>query len=417
MIEYIKLKNVGPAETLSIEPGSRLNILTGDNGLGKSFLLDIAWWILTGDWTKHPALPHEDKIRDSSIEYKTFYSATPTTSIYHKLSQTWYNDEAHRMKNGMVLYAGADGHYSFFDSIRIEYQKQEKNRKEKLPEILNFGPQEIWEGLQINGSTVCNGIIQDWVNWQFRKKKLFKIFSAVLERLSPSDDEILKPGKPKRIFIEDSREFPTLQLRYGTVAAPQLAASIRRIIEMAYLLVWAFNENKEISSLMHIQSARRLVLLIDEAETHLHPKWQRVFLPALLEAVKAMQPNLSIQMIVTTHSPLVTASIETFFDEATDRLFTFELMENSVKLNEIEWVKMGDAVGWLTSEVFGLTQARSREAEIAIEAAEAFMRNDYSSLPVNLKTKEKIHAELLRTLPGDDIFWPRWIISNQEVLK
>jgi hypothetical protein len=32
-------------------------------------------------------------------------------------------------------------------------------------------------------------------------------------------------------------------------------------------------------------------------------------------------------------------------------------------------VRQGDVVGWLTSEVFGLEQARSRDAERAIEAA------------------------------------------------
>ena len=28
-----------------------MNFLTGDNGLGKTFLLDIAWWVLTQTWS------------------------------------------------------------------------------------------------------------------------------------------------------------------------------------------------------------------------------------------------------------------------------------------------------------------------------------------------------------------------------
>ena len=44
------------------------------------------------------------------------------------------------------------------------------------------------------------------------------------------------------------------------------------------------------------------ILLIDEAENHLHPKWQKRFLPAILEVF----PNL--QIIATTHSPFVLAS-------------------------------------------------------------------------------------------------------------
>ena len=50
MLEALTLRNVGPASEMSMELGSRLNIVTGDNGLGKSFLLDVAWWALTRKW-------------------------------------------------------------------------------------------------------------------------------------------------------------------------------------------------------------------------------------------------------------------------------------------------------------------------------------------------------------------------------
>jgi DNA repair ATPase RecN len=39
MLEYLKLRNVGPAPELEMRFGPRLNLITGDNGLGKSFLL------------------------------------------------------------------------------------------------------------------------------------------------------------------------------------------------------------------------------------------------------------------------------------------------------------------------------------------------------------------------------------------
>lgn len=46
----LQLSNVGPAPEMALEFGDRLNLITGDNGLGKSFLLDIAWWSLTRRW-------------------------------------------------------------------------------------------------------------------------------------------------------------------------------------------------------------------------------------------------------------------------------------------------------------------------------------------------------------------------------
>ncbi|XXT61167.1 hypothetical protein WMF28_08120 [Sorangium sp. So ce590] len=49
-------------------------------------------------------------------------------------------------------------------------------------------------------------------------------------------------------------------------------------------------------------------------------------------------------------------------------------------MRELPWAKRGDAIGWLTSPVFGLEQARSIEAERAIEAAEALMRGETGAL-------------------------------------
>lgn len=50
MIERLKITNVGPAPGMELTFGRRLNLLTGDNGLGKSFLLDIAGWAMTRQW-------------------------------------------------------------------------------------------------------------------------------------------------------------------------------------------------------------------------------------------------------------------------------------------------------------------------------------------------------------------------------
>ena len=50
MIKHLKMSNIGPASKMELEFGKRLNLLTGDNGLGKSFLLDIAWWSMTCKW-------------------------------------------------------------------------------------------------------------------------------------------------------------------------------------------------------------------------------------------------------------------------------------------------------------------------------------------------------------------------------
>ena len=48
------------------------------------------------------------------------------------------------------------------------------------------------------------------------------------------------------------------------------------------------------------------VLLIDEAENHLHPKWQKVF----IQNIQKLFPRL--QIIVSTHSPFIVSSAENY---------------------------------------------------------------------------------------------------------
>jgi hypothetical protein len=181
------------------------------------------------------------------------------------------------------------------------------------------------------------------------------------------------------------------------------------------MLTWAWREHLVASAQLGEEPTSRVVLLFDELEAHLHPRWQRAIVPALLHVVQTLtdQGSAAIQLIASTHSPLVLASVEPFFDLDRDRLFVLDLADRTVSLHEQPWAKQGDVVNWLVSDSFGLQQGRSMEAERAIEAAEAWMRGDRTNLPTGLTTQQAIHEELQRVLAGHDPFWPRWIVSAE----
>ena len=63
---------IGPAEQYSLEFGERLTILVGDNGLGKTFLLDLIWWALTGSWTNMTVIPStlENRSNDPTVKFR-----------------------------------------------------------------------------------------------------------------------------------------------------------------------------------------------------------------------------------------------------------------------------------------------------------------------------------------------------------
>jgi hypothetical protein len=106
------------------------------------------------------------------------------------------------------------------------------------------------------------------------------------------------------------------------------------------------------------------------------------------------------------------ASLEPYFDGSQDKLFGLDVVDREVVLEEMPWVKLGEVDDWLTSPMFGLSRPRSKEAEVAINAAYAIMRNaDMSEFPSHLRDQDSIHQELLRVLPNHDSFWHRWIVT------
>lgn len=414
MLISLHMKGVGPAREFgAIEFAPRLNFITGDNGLGKSFLLDIAWWALTRNWARGvPAVPQVG-CKAPSIAYaytKSTREPFEVRSDFVRSQQLWPVKQGRPAIPSVVLYAGVDGSFSVWDPARNYWSDASTDSAQRVG-AFNFSAGQVWSGLEENGVRHCNGLIHDWVLWQKGNDPAFADLVRVLEALSPSPAEQLLPGDPVRLGL-DVKDYPSLRMPYGQdVALVHASAGMRRIVALAYLLVWTWREHIIACKQTGRRQAREVIFLIDEVECHLHPQWQRRIIPALLNVMQSLTgAQLPVQLLVATHSPLVMMSAEPEFDEEQDAVFTLELEGGQAVIRHSPWAKQGDAVAWLVSEAFGLRQARSVVAENAIEAAEALMRNDRDELPKGLETCEDIHAALVKNLPGMDPFWPRWIV-------
>jgi hypothetical protein len=61
MLKLLEVDGVGPVKDLAADFGKRINVLTGDNSLDKSFLLDSCFWTFTGTWPNgRVALPERN---------------------------------------------------------------------------------------------------------------------------------------------------------------------------------------------------------------------------------------------------------------------------------------------------------------------------------------------------------------------
>lgn len=422
MIEALTLHGVGPAPALGpIAFGDRVNLITGDNGLGKTFVLDVAWWALTGSWPTSPAWPRPESgpsdgpSIDARVRGKS--AAADVGGTYDFAREEWAHGQGRPPMPGLVLYFRVDGQFSLWDPAQHYWRRNKAKDVDDpdRPAALHLRAGEAWDVIHSEGGKViCRGLIEDWVTWQQTNSAEFKALSAALDRLSPSDGEKLVPGPLTRMSLDDVRQHPTLALPYGNIPVTLASAGMQRILMVAYLLVWAWEGHVSASKILRQEPERRIVVLFDEPETHLHPRWQRTLLPSLLGAIGALQDRMKPQILVSTHSPLVLASMEPLFDEATDRLFSLSLDDatKAVTIDQLPFVKRGDIVSWLVSELFGLDQARSLPAEEAVAAAQRFMRGAGGENPEGLRSKDEIHARLLALLGDRDPFWPRWLVKT-----
>lgn len=419
---YLEIRGTGPVKRLVLEPADRLNLITGDNGLGKTFLLECSWWALTGQWSGLQAYPRDDaRANEPRITFQLLGESSRAEKItvaYNWETQTWLSPRERPTIPGLTVYARVDGSFAVWDPAKsLLLSNRRSNNLDALRPML-FSSEEVWNGTGLEQNATgrigarINGLIRDWTTWQSQPAKYpFETFKDVLRRLSPpseSDLGELEPGEPVRLPY-DAREFPTLKHPYGTVPIIYASAGVRRIVTLAYLIVWAWEEHKLASEFMRREAQRRMVILIDEMEAHLHPQWQRVILPALLKVHNTLKDDLQVQLLVSTHSPLVMASVETHFEKSSDKLFHLNLVKqdlfgSEVRLEQHEFIRYGAVDSWLISDIFELGQPRSIEAEEAIEEAKALQLRE------SAETEEiqRVSDRLSKTLSIDDEFWPRW---------
>jgi hypothetical protein len=324
------------------------------------------------------------------------------TVSYDFSKQHWQASERfiYVQETTIVITIRVDGSITVFDphrDIRSAFQDTV---------VTALTTSQVWDGLEHDKKVISNGLIRDWAKWQLEKGEAFQQFKAALAKLSPDENEKLVPGDLTQVSLDDARDIPTLKMPYDQeVPITQASAGIRRVVSLAYMLVWTWQQHLRAAKLTQQEPAREIVLLIDELEQHLHPRWQRVILPALLETVKElMKSDVRVQIIATTHSPLVMASLEPLYDDAQDAWFDLNLLDGKVTLEKMPWRRRGDASAWLTSEAFDLPSTRSLEgAAVLHEASEA------TSDPKLTKKKFlKIDQELRGLLGETDPFWIRW---------
>jgi hypothetical protein len=420
MLEHLYLRNVGPAPELEMELAPRLNLITGDNGLGKSFLLDVMWWALTRRWphdlnpkltSGYPARPTDvTKAATIGFRLQSKVKSIAYESKYVPRDEAWLGRAGRPWNPGLVIYAHADGGFSVWDPARNYWKKRGNiDVQERLPGYV-FSANDVWDGLYVDLEgvpiRVCNGLLDDWSAWIREGGRTAEQMAELIKNLSPKGDD-LAVGPITRLSLNNARNIPSIRTAYSS-SVPILHASsgIRRIVGLAYMLLWSWNEHCIAAEQLGEERTTQVVMLFDEIESHLHPRWQRSILGSVLHIAESLHHGATVQLVAATHSPLILLSSELTFDRDRDAWFDLDLdrASSSVRLERRELIRRGTVSNWLMSEAFDFLSERTPQAEEVLERAAVALSDE----SFGKEQAAALDAELRSVLSDTDPFWVSW---------
>jgi WD40 repeat protein len=178
-------------------------------------------------------------------------------------------------------------------------------------------------------------------------KKLFEMIATLTDRV---DIDFLRVTDDHRVMVS-AAEAP------AGVPLELLSQGLTSLLGWVGYLCQRLKETAQEYESNPIPTNGYALVLIDEIDAHMHPRWQQVLVPRL----KRIFPN--VQFIASTHSPLIIGGLEP------SEVVRFERdSTGSVQVTTPEHALKGvGAAGLLTSEMFGLASQLDAETAEALD--------------------------------------------------
>lgn len=310
-IKNLHIKNIGPFKDATLEFATAYNaengeqpvtIITGTNGAGKSIVIDAIRTALSGQAIERNIVADE---KDFIIEMEANYDgkfqhlATSTLTDGH-IKECEYPNIAKFLKFGYDIpgkvYAWVIDYWS----------SKSPSDSFKIGSMMNIKHQDVLrDAMQGRKSNVdlVNFICQtDYLRTSEMPSE--KILGELMyEKLKELINMCLDNGTFK--YVRRTDLTPIVEQNGVELSLEKLSSGNIFLIGHLLLLMCKFFSASVLNRIAPEDIFRMSgLLLIDEVETHLHPKWQK----KILGIIRHFFPNL--QIILTTHSPFVVASMD-----------------------------------------------------------------------------------------------------------
>jgi predicted ATPase len=363
----VAVSNIGAFQEVEFDLDPGVNILLGNNGVGKSTLLRAiaaavagkdaepyaARLLRVGSETATIAVHTARQSYSTVVQRTTSGAAVSSLPVRVLDGEGWLalgfpplriaSGDTKRMREPLSAPAAAD----VLPLVRGETDPRLADLQEWIADVDYRAKHEKQGG---DGGDRYERLIQ----------KFFEIVGHVLEGVSVTFDAV-DPATKRVTVLTNDGVVPLDYVSQGTLSV---------ISWVGVLLQRLFEIYKNDAD----PTGRYVLVLMDEIDAHMHPAWQRVLLPRVLECFPRMQ------LIATTHSPLVLNGLEArnilHVARGTDGRVSIHRHELTVKGREPDEI--------LSGPLFGLDETR----DLGTEKQEA-RYDELLSVPKDQRTAEQ----------------------------
>lgn len=309
-INSLKIKNLGPFREEALQFNTEyiqesniqpITIITGVNGAGKSIVIDAIRAALSGDKIGRNIV---SDINDFSIEINVTFDGkeqTFTTSTFHngEIKSVDYTKFGHFLRYGYELPEPVNPWViDFWSSILPTDEFKIKNLSD-IDHAKAFAG--VMSGKKSNLQLI-NFICQADYLRSSEMSEEKELGEALYGNIKKIIDLCLDNGEFK--YVRRTGLTPIVEQNGHLLSLDKLSSGNIFLIEHLLSLLSKLYSVSVLcgihpSEIMHISG----LLLIDEIENHLHPKWQK----KILGIIRELFPNL--QIILTTHSPFIVSAL------------------------------------------------------------------------------------------------------------
>lgn len=310
-IERLYIKNIGPFKEAALEFPTEKNaetgeepvtIITGRNGAGKSIIIDAIRAALSGTEIERNIVANDDDFKiEMSLNYDGTFKkvATQSFSDGHIRTVDWNN-------LGTYFLQGYKLPGKVYDWVVDYWSSKLPTDSFSLKTMNGIKNERVLAGVLSGKKTnveLTNFICQiDYLRTsEMTKEKM--IGEAMYKKLKEIVNLCLENGEFK--YVRRSDLTPIIEQNETELSLEKLSSGNIFMIEHLVMLMCKMYSVAMLNGIPAEEMFEiKGLLLADEVENHMHPLWQK----RILGIIRTLFPN--IQIILTTHSPFVVASMD-----------------------------------------------------------------------------------------------------------